>query len=617
MKPDTLIIASLAIASSSLWLSSCRNDNDEILVARPALETADISTEIEESSTESQSALAVLSDQQDLHQIGANRLSSKVAALQMEAMESMQPVQSIQPVQPMQPMQPMQQTKRIAAEPFPLAADSFSGENYAAMIRNATIETETQAVSTFSIDVDTGSYANVRRFLQAGRLPPASAVREEELLNYFSYDYADAADTQEPFSITTELGKTPWNHQTQLLHVGLKGYVPPAMESTAANLVFLVDVSGSMNSPDKLGLLKSSISLMAQQLDADDTVSLVVYAGSSGIVLEPTSGNQHRKIDQALSRLSAGGSTNGAQGIELAYQLASEHFKEDGVNRVILATDGDFNVGIDDVEELKALIARKRDSGIALTTLGFGTGNYNDHLMEQLADVGNGAYAYIDTLSEARKVLVDELQATLLTIASDVKIQIEFNPAVVSEYRLIGYSNRQLANEDFNNDRVDAGEIGAGHTVTALYEIALRGDGGERHSPSRYGRRDKPGMDEPADASLTDEIAELRLRYKLPGEKDSRLSTRIVSVSEANAEGTVESSDNFRFSASVAAFGQLLRSDDRLADFDFQDARSLALGALGNDPYGYRAEYLRLLDLASSLDRLSRMDQYSPDNEEG
>lgn len=589
MKPHTLIVASFAIASTGLALNACQSDSRtlaDISVSEslPPPSPASKNTGQPVIATEDESAYSV------------NELAQPLVGKRQMAMQSVSPTWS---------------RDTVTAERLPVTPDN---ENYAALTRNATMETARQPVSTFSIDVDTGSYANVRRFLQAGRLPPADAVREEELLNYFSYDYKAGADTEEPFSMTTELGKTPWNDQTHLLHIGLKGYVPTDAENAAANLVFLIDVSGSMNSPDKLGLLKSSISLLAHELDENDSVSIVVYAGSSGIVLEPTAGDQHRKIDHALARLTAGGSTNGAQGIELAYQLASENFRDNGINRVILATDGDFNVGISDVDTLKQLISRKRESGIALTTLGFGTGNYNDHLMEQLADTGNGSYAYIDTLGEARKVLVDELQATLMTIASDVKIQIEFNPTVVSEYRLIGYSNRQLANEDFNNDRVDAGEIGAGHTVTALYEIALHGEGGEKHSPRRYaGQSDGKS----ATTVHADEIAELRLRYKLPGDKDSLLSSRLVSLPDPQALAEQGASESFRFSASVAAFGQLLRGDERLADYDYQAARALAVEGLGKDPYGYRAEYLRLLDLADSLDRFSRMDHYLPENREG
>lgn len=488
-------------------------------------------------------------------------------------------------------------------------------ESYASLTRSATIQTSTQPVSTFSVDVDTGAYSNVRRFLQNGQLPPEDSVRVEELLNYFSYDYAEAAGPDQPFSVTTEVGQTPWNDKTRLLHIGLKGYVPPATQTTAANLVFLIDVSGSMAAPDKLGLLKSSISLLSHELTARDTVSIVVYAGSSGTVLEPTPGNQHRQIDQALARLAAGGSTNGAQGIELAYELASRQLRKDGINRVILATDGDFNVGISDVDSLLQLISRKRESGIALTTLGFGTGNYNDHLMEQLADAGNGSYAYIDTLGEARKVLVDEMQATLLTIASDVKIQVEFNPAVVSEYRLIGYSNRALANEDFTNDRVDAGEIGAGHTVTALYEIALHGEGGERYSPGRY----EPAHGSTANSVQLDphlrEIAQISLRYKLPGASESLLSSLVVERSDPEQPAAL--SEDFLFSASVAAFGQLLQGDDRLSSFNFRDTHELAAGSLGVDRFGYRAEFLRLVDMAGSLHSFSRLEHEAYVAEEG
>lgn len=476
-----------------------------------------------------------------------------------------------------------------------------NSEKYATLANNSTILTASEPVSTFSIDVDTGAYSNVRRFLQAGQLPPSDAVRVEEMLNYFSYDYPRTATTEQPFSVMTELGPTPWNENTQLLHVGLQGYIPENLDAQSANLVFLIDVSGSMDQPDKLGLLKSSISLLAHELDDSDTVSMVVYAGSSGTVLEPTPGDQHATIDRALSQLQAGGSTNGASGIQLAYELAAEHFIDEGVNRVILATDGDFNVGLSDTDALKKLIRQKRESGIALTTLGFGTGNYNDHLMEQLADTGNGSYAYIDTLGEARKVLVEELTATLSTIAKDVKIQVEFNPAVVSEYRLIGYTNRQLNNEDFNNDRVDAGDIGAGHSVTALYEIALLGSEGERHTPRRYGRLDGDNQT----TSKSDEIAELRLRFKMPGSSRSSLISEIIKTDQQKDTIAV-TSDNFRFSASVAAFGQLLRDNDRLDEFDYEQTRDLAKAATGADTFGYRSEFIRLLDTANSIDRLKR-----------
>jgi len=446
-------------------------------------------------------------------------------------------------------------------------------EKYQEQDNNPVIRVVDQATSTFSIDVDTGAYANVRRFLNAGQMPPTDAVRIEELLNYFSYDYPQPDTADNPFSIHTEIASTPWNENTRLLHIGLKGYSVDAEDRPAANLVFLLDVSGSMSSQNKLGLLKSSMNMLSRDLTEKDTVSIVVYAGASGVVLEPTAGNDRRTISNALKQLEAGGSTNGAAGIELAYNLAEQSMTENSINRIILATDGDFNVGISNINKLKELIEHKRQSGIALTTLGFGTGNYNDHLMEQLADVGNGNYAYIDTLNEARKVLSEELTSTLLTIAKDVKIQIEFNPAQVSEYRLLGYNNRKLANEDFANDKVDAGEIGAGHTVTALYEIALVGEGGERHSESRYQKTVTP-------AELSSEVAEVRLRYKLPDEMESKLTKRQI-LSDNMSDDLAKASENFRFSAAVAGFAQLLSQSKHLNDFDYSAAATLASDAKG------------------------------------
>ncbi len=470
-------------------------------------------------------------------------------------------------------------------------------EKYQQLVNNKLVLASSQPVSTFSIDVDTAAYSNVRRFLQSGSLPPVDAVRIEELLNYFDYHYAGPESTEQPFSVMSELGVTPWNEKTRLLHIGIQGYALEKEERPAANLVFLVDVSGSMASPNKLGLLKSSIKMMANGLSAEDSVSMVVYAGASGVVLEPTPGNDTRAINAALDSLAAGGSTHGSAGIELAYQLAAKNFKKEGINRVLLATDGDFNVGISDIDKLKALIEHKREAGIALTTLGFGSGNYNDHLMEQLADVGNGAYAYIDTLSEAQKVLVDELGSTLMTIAKDVKIQVEFNPAVVSEYRLIGYVNRKLANEDFNNDKIDAGEIGAGHSVTALYEVALKGDGGELNTPLRYGKDEKVGVNTEVGTEVNGEIAELRLRYKQPGSAISQLISQIITRDTQ----TSEHSEQFHFSAAVAAFGQQLRNSKYLGNYSFADTRALANSAKGEDRFGYRAEFIQLLRLAETL----------------
>jgi len=452
-------------------------------------------------------------------------------------------------------------------------------ENYDEIISNPVVLVDNQPTSTFSIDVDSGAYANTRRFINSGALPPADAVRVEELINYFSYNYDRPENTDTPFSINTEIAQTPWNEKTHLLHVGLK--------------VFLIDVSGSMSSANKLGLLKPAMGMLVNQLNENDTVSIAVYAGSSGTVLEPTPGNQTEKIMRAINSLMPGGSTNGRAGIELAYDLAAANFKEGAVNRVILATDGDFNVGTSNVDELKTLIEKKRKSGIALTTLGFGSGNYNDHLMEQLANVGNGAYAYIDTLNEARKVLSEEVSSTLLTIAKDVKIQIEFNPAVVSEYRLIGYENRVLANEDFANDKIDAGEIGAGHTVTALYEIALVGSGGARNSALRYGKT------EAVDPNIS-EIAELRLRYKAPDGDTSRLISQQLMVADIN-DDLNSTTDDYRFSAAVAALGQHLRNGKYLEEYEMSAILELAKSARGDDNFGYRQEFLSLVRLAEQL----------------
>ena len=354
-------------------------------------------------------------------------------------------------------------------------SQSLDRENYRHYDDNPVKQVAEAPVSTFSIDVDTGSYANVRRMLNSGEMPRHDAVRIEEMINYFSYAYPIPGEHSRPFEVMTEMAPSPWRKDAWLLHVGVQGYDIAEKELPPANLVFLVDVSGSMQSTDKIDLLKSSLKLLSKQMNAKDRIAIAVYAGAAGVVLEPTPGNETAKIVQALDDLSAGGSTNGGAGIRLAYNLAEQSFKKDGINRVIIATDGDFNVGTVNFEALQELVEEKRKIGISLTTLGFGTGNYNDHLMEQLADTGNGNYAYIDTLNEAQKVLVEEMNSTFATIAKDVKIQIEFNPVLLSQYRLIGYENRMLKREDFNNDKVDAGEMGSGHTVTALYEIVLQG----------------------------------------------------------------------------------------------------------------------------------------------
>ncbi len=451
-------------------------------------------------------------------------------------------------------------------------------------------------ISTFSIDVDTAAYSNVRRLLSRGALPPKDAVRVEELVNYFSYDYPAPAGG-EAFNVVTELGPSPWHPDRRLLHIGIQGERLAVDELPPANLVFLIDVSGSMRSPDKLDLLKASMKLLLDRLDAADRVAIAVYAGAAGAVLEPTAGDRHATIGAAIDRLTAGGSTNGGAGIHLAYALARQSFIEDGINRVILATDGDFNVGTTSEERLEDLVSRQRESGVALTVLGFGTGNYNDALMQRLAQAGNGNAAYVDTLNEARKVLVDELSSTLAIIASDVKIQVEFNPAVVAEYRLLGYETRLLDREDFNDDRVDAGDIGAGHSVTALYEITLRNSAARRIEPLRYGH-----AAEPPTAGHAGELAFLRLRHKAPGTSGSRLIERPLHLADAR-DTLAATSDDFRFAAAVAGFGALLRGGAGLEDFAYDDVMDLASRARGTDPYGYRSEFLGLVRTARALAR--------------
>ncbi len=468
-------------------------------------------------------------------------------------------------------------------------------ENYQHYQSNGVVVVGEHPVSTFSIDVDTAAYSNIRRMLvQEGRLPPHDAVRVEEMINYFDYGYTNPQSGSAPFAISTEVAPSPWSDNRKLLRIGLKGFLPVAEKRPAANLVFLVDVSGSMRTANKLGLVKQSLRLLLKQMTARDSLSLVVYAGAAGTVLEATPGDQKAKIMAAIDALQAGGSTHGSAGIELAYALAQQNMIEGGINRVLIASDGDMNVGTVDINALKNLVAEKRKTGISLTTLGFGAGNYNDALMEQIANVGNGNAAYIDSLREAQKVLVNEMQATLLTIASDVKIQIEFNPAVVSEYRLIGYENRMLQREDFANDKVDAGDIGAGHTVTALYEISLLGDGGEQVSALRY--QDNAN----ASTHSKDEIALIKLRYKKPGEQQSIELTRVVHTADIS-DALDNSSEDLRFAASVAGFAQLLRGGQFTANWSYGDALILARSARGEDPHGYRGEFISLIELTQSL----------------
>jgi Ca-activated chloride channel family protein len=454
-----------------------------------------------------------------------------------------------------------------------------------------------EPVSTFSIDVDTASYAFVRRALNNGELPQKNAVRIEELINYFSYDYPLPKDRSVPFKATVSIFPTPWNSATRLLHIGIKGFDLVPETKPKANLVFLVDVSGSMNSPDKLPLLKNAFRMLVETLDSKDSVAVVVYAGAAGTVLEATSVKEKGKILAVLDRLTAGGSTAGGEGIRQAYALAEANFDPKGVNRVILATDGDFNVGIRDPEELKGFVERKRQTGVFLTVLGFGRGNYNDALMQKLAQNGNGVAAYIDTLNEARKVLVDEAHANLFPIAKDVKIQVEFNPAAVAEYRLVGYETRVLRREDFNNDRVDAGDIGAGHSVTAIYEITPSGSSGRLIDDLRYGSQPSGGGDRAADKIV--EVAFLKIRYKLPQAEESRLITTPINRGH-DYQSLERVPEDVRFATAVAAFGQVLRGDSYVKNFGYNDVIALAEEARGKDRFGYRAEFLNLVRLAKT-----------------
>jgi len=484
-----------------------------------------------------------------------------------------------------------------AATPDPLGAARYAPmiqdrENYHQFEVGSVLRVAEVPVSTFSIDVDTGAYSNLRRFLKSGTLPRQDAVRVEEMINYFDYAYAPPKDRSQPFSVHTEVAPAPWNGKTHLLRIGLQGW-KPAGELPPSNLVFLVDVSGSMQDQDKLPLVKSSLKLLVNELGRRDSIALVVYAGASGVVLEPTPGDQKTKILSALERLEAGGSTNGAAGIQLAYAMAERAFLRHGINRVLLATDGDFNVGTVDFEQLKDLVEEKRKSGVALSTLGYGTGNYNDHLMEQLADAGNGNYTYVDGLQEARRALVQSRAATLQTIAKDVKIQVEFNPAAVAEYRLIGYENRALKREDFNNDQIDAGEIGAGHSVTALYEIALRGSGGERIEALRF----QPGEGKIAG---NDELAYLRLRYKASDGDTSKLIERSITKADMTRD-IAAASESLRFAAAVSAFGQILRGGRYTERYGYEDVLRLARGARSEDAQGWKGEFVQLVELARTL----------------
>lgn len=483
----------------------------------------------------------------------------------------------------------------VGAAPLSPYDMGLGGDRFTAFEVGGVKLTANEPVSTFSIDVDTTSYAYVRRMLESGQMPPRDAVRVEELINYFTYDYAGPTGDA-PFVPTIAVHPSPWNAEARLVHIGIKTDAVDISEVPPANIVLLIDTSGSMDAPDKLPLLKRAFALLVNEMGPEDTVSIVTYAGSAGVVLEPTKGSEKAKILAALDTLSPGGSTAGAEGIEAAYRLAEQARIEGGSNRVLLATDGDFNVGISDPDGLEQMIETERGRGIFLSVLGFGMGNYNDATMQALAQAGNGNASYIDSYSEARKVLVEELGGTLLTVAKDVKVQVEFNPATVSEYRLIGYETRALNREDFNNDAVDAGDVGAGHSVTALYEIVPVGARGSVE-PLRYGQEqeDAPATDD------ADEFGYLKIRYKAPDSDVSELIEAAIPVA-GQYQSFADSPEDMRFASAVAAFGQKLRGSHHLARTDWEDIRALAQASRGADETGRRAEFIRLVDIAADLD---------------
>lgn len=474
-------------------------------------------------------------------------------------------------------------------------ADTTSNEEYKYQVENEFLQAKSTPLSTFSIDVDKASYSNVRRFIMDGSLPPADAVRVEEMVNYFSYDYPQPTG-EDPFSIHTEVAPCPWNASHRIVQIGLKGKEMDAQNRPKSNLVFLIDASGSMDEPNKLPLVQSSLQLLVNTLTKDDKISIVTYAGNVGLVLPPTTGDQKDKIMFAINQLSAGGSTAGGEGIQLAYKLAKENFIKDGSNRVILATDGDFNVGVSSEGDLEKLIEQKRGDGIFLTVLGFGTGNYKDSKMELLADKGNGNYAYIDNLLEAQKTLVKEAGGTLYTIAKDVKIQVEFNPAMVESYRLIGYEDRLLADKDFNDDTKDAGEIGAGHTVTALYEVVPAKT--TKSAPAQVDPLKYMDVMLSKDAASSGELLTVKFRYKPPQGDKSKLITVALKDSNNSLE---QASDNLRFSTAVAGFALLLKDSKYKGNLTYGDVAKLAKGALGVDDGGYRHEFVNLANLAETI----------------
>ncbi|MBO9669294.1 MAG: VWA domain-containing protein [Sphingobium sp.] len=510
--------------------------------------------------------------------------------------------------------------QRLAAPSFALRPESWPGpyykdvgrDKFTAAAENPFKAVKEDPVSTFSIDVDTASYSFVRASLNRNALPQPASVRAEEMINYFPYDYASPATAQQPFTTNVAVFPSPWTGGRKLVRIGIKGYTVQRQTRPKANLVFLIDTSGSMNEPNKLPLVKQSLSMLLEQLDGDDMVSIVTYAGYAGTALEPTPASQKAKIRAVIDRLGAGGGTAGAEGIRQAYTLAEENLDPKGVNRVILATDGDFNIGITNQDELKGYVERERGKGVFLSVLGFGMGNYNDALMQTLAQNGNGAAAYIDTISEARKTLVEEASSTLFPIAKDVKIQVEFNPATVAEYRLIGYETRMLAREDFDNDKVDAGDVGSGQTVTALYEIVPVGGpralGDLRYSTPAPAPVITYRCAGPKCGDLSGELGFVKIRYKLPKSDTSAL----ISTPINKAVEFVRFEDapqDARFATSVAAFAELLRGGKYSGSLDYDDVLKIATGARGEDGFGYRSEFIQMVRAAKTANSMARLER--------
>lgn len=564
----------IALTIGTLFISGCSNQESETTVAKQPKNEKQAQTALE------------IKEVAEVEQIVVT--GSRLADVQTDGGA----VEYMKASQPQVLMAAPAIRKRIAPPPPPeYFTQPQNQDNYLPSDSNGVFQAATTPLSTFSVDVDTGSYANVRSYLSMGQKPPKDAVREEAFINYFDYNYRVPEDKSQPFATYTELAPAPWSDERHILRIGLQGYDLPVSERKPSNLVFLVDVSGSMHDKNKLPLLVQSLTMMVKQLSARDTVSLVTYAGNTELVLNPTKGNEKQTIIDALQKLQAGGGTHGESGIKMAYQAAKKAFIKGGVNRIILATDGDFNVGTTNIDALKEMIAEKRKQGISLTTLGFGRGNYNDAMMEQLANIGDGNHAYIDTLHEAQKVLLRQMSGTLQSIANDVKIQLEFNPALVKEYRLIGYQNRLLKDEDFNNYNVDAGEIGAGHTVTALYELTLAGHKGQVDA-LRYQQKQV--------VSTSEELLQVKIRYKLPGDTESKLINHVVNKQQVLNDFDSASLD-FKFATSVAAFAQKLKQSQYLGSMNYQDIATIARANRGDDPFNYRGEFVNLVELASAL----------------